>query len=65
MDDNRLINISPSTMAAIIKSVKLLKEVGLDSDDILISTDNTMTQVIITGKSTTQPLRKCTISIFE
>lgn len=65
MDNNRLINISPSTMAAIIKSVKLLKEVGLDSDDILISTDNTMTQVIITGKSTTQPLRKCTISIFE
>ena len=65
MDDNRLINISPSTMTAIIKSVKLLKEVGLDSDDILISTDNTMTQVIITGKSTTQPLRKCTISIFE
>lgn len=60
-----MINISPSTMAAIIKSVKLLKEVGLDSDDILISTDNTMTQVIITGKSTTQPLRKCTISIFE
>ena len=65
MDTDRLINISASTMDAIIKSVKLLKECGLDSDDIVITTSDTLTQVCIQGKSTTQPLRKCTISIFE
>ena len=65
MDNNRLINRSASTMDVIIKSVKLLKDCGFDSDNIVITANDTFTQVIIQGKSTTQSLRKYTITILE